>query len=243
MKANCHQEVMDTGVLGRKGFATATLLALWISSFAAVGAVLGQGVISTSTKVPGMVDAQVTDGDTGLPIEGPRWMGQFYVSQAPLGALAAVGSPLPLGSGEEAGYMPSATAIVPFVAPGELAEVQLRVWSMPNGWIDWPTCFESVGESKVITIILGNEGQPALLEGLEPFTTVTLANNVELRGYATGDGKVALSWSIECAWTVAVLQEADHPDGPWRDIPSDNSWSAKVEPGGLCRFYRLRRSE
>jgi hypothetical protein len=143
------------------------LLLIAVGILSAVSA-YSQGTVLFNTKTTG-VDAPVTLS-TGGKAMGPQYVGQLYAG-ASASALAPVGSAVPFRSDAGAGYITGGgSVVVPGIAGGSPASVQLRAWDSTQGSYDAAT---SKGSSAAITVNLGGAGNPpglpANLTGLSGF--------------------------------------------------------------------------
>jgi len=96
--------------------------------------------------------------------EGGSIVAQLFAGPVD-GELAAVGEPVPLGLGDDAGYLADdGTAVgIPDVAPGETAAVQVRVWDSAKG-DSVQAAFENdgrIGVSEIVDVVTGgSEANP-----------------------------------------------------------------------------------
>lgn len=138
------------------------------------GSSWAQGLINfINYSLHNQVEGLVTRAD-GTRLAGADVLGQLYVA-VPGGSLQPVGKPEPfrefpagVGTGVVSGY----TVAVPFILPGNQADVVLRAWSTASG-ATWETAAgregSELGESNTITIELGGQiYPPAFLSGLQP---------------------------------------------------------------------------
>lgn len=123
----------------------------------------GTRMINFNNRVPGAsVDAPVFGEDGVTRLTGTAYLAQLYAGPA-AEALAPVGWAVPFLTGEYAGYVAGGSVVVvPTVAPGAVAIVQMRVWESARG-----SSFEStlrtgsrVGTSAVLRIPTGGAGAP-----------------------------------------------------------------------------------
>lgn len=138
-------------------------------------AAAGPGTLNFSNRVPlSGVDAPVYDVDCQTRL-GSRFVGQLYAGPAPE-ALVPVGAPVPFREvgGQGTGYLSSpAEVMLPAVAAGSTAYVQLRAWEPTSSWL-WAEARKR-GASKIIAVVTGGDtgsGPPRLpadLVGLESF--------------------------------------------------------------------------
>jgi len=152
-----------------------TVLAL--AALFAAGSAFAQGTLNFSTKITGVVNAQVTysasAGGATAPV-GADYLGQLYAG-APGGALAAVGSAVPFRGDAGIGYITAGGKVsVPGIAGGSQAQVVLRAWQAASG-----ANYEAAtikNSSAPITLTLGGGGTPpapdANLAGLQGFNIV-----------------------------------------------------------------------
>jgi hypothetical protein len=144
----------------------------------------GQGTLFFSNK-HGTVDAPVL-ADAGGKISGPNYMAQLYAGPVG-GALAAIGDPAPFyptSVTAAQGYWKAAdtTRIVPGVAPGAQAAVQILVYDstkfatadLAKASLGSP----GTGQSAVFNVTTGGVGTPPNLPqdlvGLTGFTVSTV---------------------------------------------------------------------
>lgn len=112
-----------------------TVLAL--TAFLAAASAYAQGTLNFTTKSGTSVDARVFYGSPTTPA-GADYVGQLYAGAAG-GALTAIGAPVafrgdPPGPAAAVGYILGAgTVVVPGVAGGSAADVQLRAWRADLG--------------------------------------------------------------------------------------------------------------
>jgi hypothetical protein len=153
------------------------------SLLVAVGA-FAQGQVNFANRVVGSYDAPVFVGSlTGAKADGPTYMAQLYAGPSAT-TLAAIGAPIPFRTGAAAGYITSSTQIIPTVAPGAVAQVQMRAWATAAG-----ATYEAAlaanggtGQSAILAITTGGAGSPpslpANLDGLASFAIVGGVPNV-----------------------------------------------------------------
>jgi hypothetical protein len=148
-------------------------LVILSSLLVAVGA-FAQGQVNFANRVVGSYDAPVfVNSLTGARADS-TYMAQLYAGPTAT-SLAAIGAPVPFRTGAAAGYVTSSTAIIPTVAPGSVAQVQIRAWASAAG-----ATYESAlaangatGQSAILAITTGGAGSPpslpANLDGLTSF--------------------------------------------------------------------------
>jgi hypothetical protein len=160
----------------------------WVEVRNAAGAVVSQpavlqvlplqpgGTINFNNRVlVAGVDAPVFDEDGTTRLAGPAYLAQLYAGPT-ADALAPVGWAVPFRTGDNAGYVAGGSVIVvPTVAPGATASVQMRVWESARG-ADFESALRAgsrVGVSAVLQIPTGGAGDPpsfpADLVGLTSF--------------------------------------------------------------------------
>jgi hypothetical protein len=135
-----------------------------VSTLALAGSLLGQGEINGINFNPANnVDGQVTRAD-GTTLAGTETMGQLYAGTG--GSLAPIGSPTAF---LQNGIVSFGTVVVPGIAAGADADIQLRSWLAADG-ADYDAAVAAmgeVGESNVTTITLGGGvNPPAFMSGL-----------------------------------------------------------------------------
>ncbi len=120
------------------------------------------------------VDAPVFEADGTTPLAGPAYLAQLFAGLAP-DALDPVGAAVPFSTGAAAGYIVGGVVVIPGVAPGALAHVQMRVWESAKG-PDYASALRAgskTGVSGVLSLTTGGAGAPpsfpAELVGLESF--------------------------------------------------------------------------
>lgn len=139
---------------------------------------LAQGTINFNNFV-GSIDAPVFNVDGVTRLAGNAFMAQLWAGPA-AGSLAPIGAALPffsLASGG-AGYIDSNAGAtdrsIGTVAPGAIAFVQVRAWSVATG-ADWNSAGIR-GQSSTLQITTGGAGNPpslpADLTGLTSFNLV-----------------------------------------------------------------------
>jgi len=148
-------------------------LVILSSLLVAVGA-FAQGQVNFANRVVGSYDAPVFVGSlTGAKADA-TYMAQLYAGPSAT-SLAPIGAPVPFRTGAAAGYVTSSTAVIPTVAPGAVAQVQIRAWAAAAG-----ASYESAlaangatGQSAILAITTGGAGSPpslpANLDGLTSF--------------------------------------------------------------------------
>lgn len=126
------------------------------------------GAVQFSNQTTG-VNAPISDA-YGARLSGPGYLVQLYAGGS-LETLAPVGPAVPFGSGDSAGYFADGLRVVPGVASGESAVLNLRVWEAAAG----PT-YEAAaanrgayGLSELLTVTLGATNAPVELTGLRSF--------------------------------------------------------------------------
>ena len=140
----------------------------------AVGA-FAQGQVNFAARVTGLYDAPVfVDTVGGTKATGAAYMAQLYAGPSAT-TLAAIGAPVPFLTGTGAGYWRSGTAIIPTVAPGATASVQIRAWASAAGATYEQALAGSgaTGQSITLSVVTGGAGSPpslpADLAGLTSF--------------------------------------------------------------------------
>jgi len=142
----------------------------------AVGA-FAQGQVNFANRVVGSYDAPVFVDSLAGVRAGAGYMAQLYAG-ATAGALTAVGSPVPFRTGAAAGYVTSSTVVIPSVAPGAVAQIQMRAWATSAGATYEAALAASggTGQSAILAITTGGAGNPpslpANLDGLASFAIV-----------------------------------------------------------------------
>ena len=128
--------------------------------------VAGGSVILANRDAGSSLDAPVFDFDGVTRLSGPGYLGQLYAG-ATAESLAPIGPAVPFLTGANAGYLsssPSAVRVIPSVAPGGTAFVQVRYWDASQGA---GASFEAAlasggktGQSAVLQIQTGGAGEP-----------------------------------------------------------------------------------
>ena len=120
------------------------------------------------------VDAPVFEADGTTPLAGPAYLAQLHAGPTP-DALEPVGAAVPFRTGAGAGYITGGVVVIPGVAPGAQAYVQMRVWESARG-PDYYSALRAgskTGVSNVLPLVTGGAGSPpsfpADLVGLESF--------------------------------------------------------------------------
>ncbi len=132
------------------------------------------GTVNFVNRITGVIDAPVYDLDGKTPLEGDRFIAQFFAGPTAL-TLGPVGSPVAFGTGLRAGYFPGEERSIPTVPPGGVAFVQIRAWELAAGaTFDLAAASNGkIGVSPVLRITTGNVGSPptlpAFLLGLASF--------------------------------------------------------------------------
>ena len=160
----------------------------WVGVRNAAGALVSQpavlqvlplrpgGTINFNNRVlAANVDSPVFHEDGVTRLAGPAYLAQLYAGPA-ANALAPVGWAVPFRAGESAGYVAGGSVVVvPTVAPGATAFVQMRAWESARG-ADFESALRAgsrVGVSAVLQIPTGGAGDPpsfpADLVGLTSF--------------------------------------------------------------------------
>lgn len=223
----------------------------------------GTVVFQTVQPDPGPT-AMVSDRQTGARLAGTNYFAQLYAgpAQTPEENLRpVVGPPLTFRTGLGAGVFFSegdATRIVDGVPAGQVANLQVRVWTANSG----ATYEEAVataaatrdarhrfGSSMVFSETLGGlvvhpgdpPSLPAKLLGLQSFTIAPYPISLEAAQIGT---------ALELAWSAAdtnyVLEStASLSPGEWTVVePAPSLEGARqvvgVEPTATSQFYRLR---
>lgn len=178
------------------------------------------------------INAPVFDADGETRLAGPAYLAQLYAGPAP-DQLGPVGAAVPFRTGAAAGYIEGGVVVIPTVAPGAVAHVQMRVWESARG-ADFESALRAggaVGASTVLQIATGGAGDPpsfpADLVGLTSFriareteppvvvlTSPTAGNTSDdrfvLAGTATDNAAVAaLTWE----WNGRAMGELALTDG------------------------------
>lgn len=135
-----------------------------------------QGTVNFANRVVGEFDAPVYWGGAigGIKMEGPRYLAQLLAGPT-VDQLAPIGDPLPFRTGAAAGYWTATLRVIPTVAPGAEAKVQIRAWRSVFG-----STFEQadrvgacMASSQILSITTGGAGSPpslpANLTGLVSF--------------------------------------------------------------------------
>ncbi len=143
---------------------------------------LGQGTVLFYNHVTQAgIDAPVFDADRVTRLAGSAFLAQLYAGPSSA-SLTPVGQPRVFQTGLGAGYWSPDTVVIPNVAAGTSAFLQVHVWSASLG-----TSFEAAaqagagfGLSKIFSVLTGNDTKgntqppsfPANLAGLESFSLV-----------------------------------------------------------------------
>jgi hypothetical protein len=153
-----------------------------ICVLAALGA-YGQGTINFTNFNPPL-DAPVFDIGgmaSNTRLDGSGFMAQLYAGPVG-GTLEAIGAASPFLSGAGAGYFNGGTRTIATVAPGVMADVQVRAWNVGSG-----STFEAAmtagtgyGMSGTLTLVTGGDTaggtqpptSPSALSGLQSFELV-----------------------------------------------------------------------
>lgn len=211
-----------------------------------------QGMILFKTHIEGLVDARFHDGPCH-PGAGVDFVAQLLVG-ASADSLVPMGTPIPFGTGDKAGYLDGGVVVTPF-APQSTAFVVIRYWESRY------TSYEEAGSgahgtTPVVAVVLGGSNgsittPPVHLIGLSSFGVGCPLDGVVELGIKRTGGLTTLSWRQPSSpFTVVVLQESDSPAGPWTDIsgPWTTESGSKVNPPNpltllstnLSKFYRAR---
>lgn len=126
-----------------------------------------QGTINFMNRVlPAGIDAPVFNVDGVTKLDGGAFVAQLYAG-ASADSLAPFGATVAFMTGTRAGYFSGGTRIIPLVAPGATAFVQVRVWESA-----WGSTFETAwaagsgtGVSAVLNVTTGGESSPPTLPG------------------------------------------------------------------------------
>ena len=122
----------------------------------------GQGAVTFNNRITGVVVAQVTDSKGAGVSDG--WEAQLFGGPVG-GALVALTPKTTFRTGAAAGYVVPVDVVVPGVAAGATASLQMKAFTTDG---------KGSGASKVFNVSLGGGTlPPANLVGLEAFT-VTL---------------------------------------------------------------------
>jgi hypothetical protein len=140
----------------------------------------GGGLVNFNNRVPAAdIDAPVFDVDGTTRLEGAAFVAMLYAGPTE-DTLGAVGAPVSFRTGQTAGYLdprPNALRVLPNVAPGGAAWLQVRVWEAAYGSYEQAVAAGGkYGSSKVISVETGGGGEPpelpADMKGLESFHLV-----------------------------------------------------------------------
>lgn len=157
---------------------TLTALFVAVSAFA-------QGTLNFTTRVTGVLDAQVTyQGDGTLPAgpAGNQFWGQLLAGPVG-GQLEPIGTPVEFRNDAGIGYITAGGAVnVPGVADGSPAEVRLVAWhkSLGDSWAAAQAAgLGGIGSSESVTVntgglVNGNPVPPPNIVGLQGFQISTL---------------------------------------------------------------------
>ena len=192
------------------------------NSFAPAAAVL------FSNRLPGWgVDAPVFARDGTTPLSGASFLAQLYLGPTPE-LLRPAGLPAPFLSGEDAGYwqfQPGEFVVVPGVAPGEEALIQVRVWEAAAGGSFEEAVAQggTVGASGILGVVTGGGPDgiwPVALTGLSSFNlvappaiVVSPASTGVMEGEPAEFGVVADGGSLTYQWLLngALIPDANGP--------------------------------
>jgi len=123
------------------------------------------------------IDAPAFDADGVTRLAGAAFLAQLYAGASP-DTVAPVGSPVPFGTGADAGYWLAGDEFwraVPGLAGGDKAYVQVRVWESAKGetYEAAKAAGGKTGESEVLELATGGGGtppaMPVALTGLQSF--------------------------------------------------------------------------
>jgi hypothetical protein len=152
-------------------------LACVLATFSA----LAQGTINFNNFVPPGIDAPIFDVNGTTRLAGNAFMAQLWAGPS-AASLAPIGAALPFFSQASggAGYIDSSAGptdrTVGTVAPGAIAFVQVRAWSVASG-VDWNSAGIR-GQSSTLQITTGGAGSPpslpADLTGLTSFSLAVI---------------------------------------------------------------------
>ncbi len=148
-------------------------------SVGAVFAPTAGTVIFANKVILDGIDAPVFDTDGTTKISGDGFAAQLYGGTSAT-AMAPAGKPRPFLTGAAAGYFDSELRVIPTVAPGAKAFVQVRAWELSSG----VTYEEAVGKgakhgrSAILEVVTGGVGAPPSLP----------ANLVGLKSFSLGYG-------------------------------------------------------
>ncbi|MBE0544087.1 MAG: PEP-CTERM sorting domain-containing protein [Verrucomicrobia bacterium] len=147
-----------------------------------VGAVAyGQGTINFANIAGAAVNAPVTQNDGLTRLAGAQFQVQLLAGSSADSLTAIATAPFQTGGG--AGYFVGGTQVVPGVAGGATAWVQILAWDTTAG-ASYAAALASgmdnvYGFSGIFSVVTGNPnaeppGTPALLTGLESFSLVVV---------------------------------------------------------------------
>ncbi len=161
-------------------------VALWLISYSG----WGQGTVLFANRVPGLVDARVSNGSLFDPFRGPadgRFLAQLYAA-APGLELSPVGDPVPFldSPGEDVGYITPVERVIPGAAVGSEVQVMMVAWYRSLGSSYGEAISRSmggVGQSAVILVTAtgGGASPPAPLEGLQGFGLGSILGGIDPR--------------------------------------------------------------
>lgn len=134
-----------------------------IATFAFAISLHAQGTVNFANYVPGVLDAPVFGYGVGDRVEGDRYTAQLFAGPD-AGSLEPIGAPVPFKSGAGAGYFLGGTHVIPAVAPGNSAAIQVWATDHVTG---------KTGASDLFIVLTGGAGSPpslpADLIGLKSF--------------------------------------------------------------------------
>lgn len=218
----------------------------------AVAAIADDAVLDFRTFIPGVVDAPVYHADGTTRLSGPKYGAQLWVGPDS-NSLMPVGTPVPFGTNESAGYCCTGDqsapipVVLPFARPGDRVWIQMRAWEVYSGIIIWnPPPPRFLGSSFVISLVVSNTPTPLI--GLKSFSfqpvsiQATRQSNQLVLRWSAGDGTAF--YDVEVGSTLGswrssgmspALQRHDFPGGSWKA-----DWVLTNALSGPGTFYRVR---
>ena len=210
----------------------------------------GQGWVHFANRVPGLVDAPVS-GCSGL-LSGAGYTAQLF--GGPAGAadnnlMALLPQTFFRTTPSQAGIVTNVDVVVPGVAPGRVARLQMRVWENRGGTIQsWlaavhdPTLQSGASPSfDSPPLTPQNTSEPVVLTGLRSFTLCPLRFSTPV---PLGNGVYSIGLSAVPGRAYAIETASNLVD--WLPLLTITNAAATVQfkvtnaPLLRARFYRAR---